>query len=201
VANIIDQAAWDVGILTQRLAGEYYTHMAALHVAADPRAAAFAPPVEAGQSVPILRVPRDDGTHHIFHFSHFLSQVREPELVDDFKKAWLASTLLTIGDALGVNGYFGHAPEAELVRHLRNGIAHKNRFSFHPAVIDSSSGLLKHSAHNRRYQIALSMREYVIDTNLKGSSVLFDYGGPAVILDILTVLGWHLTRSAQGFAP
>jgi hypothetical protein len=144
VTNIIDQAAWDVGILTQRLAGEYYTHMAALHVAADPRAAAFAPPVEAGQSVPILRVPLDDGTHHIFHFSHFLSQVREPELVDDFKKAWLASTLLTIGDALGVNGYFGHAPEAELVRlcvteSLTKTGSHFTRRSSTPAPASSST--------------------------------------------------------------
>jgi hypothetical protein len=33
----------------------------------------------------------------------------------------------------------------------RNGIAHKNRFSFHPKVIDPKSGRLKHPAHNWRY--------------------------------------------------
>ncbi len=31
---IINQVAWDIGRLAQRLMEEYYTHMAALHVAA-----------------------------------------------------------------------------------------------------------------------------------------------------------------------
>jgi hypothetical protein len=199
-SEVSDKAAWDVGILAQRLASEYFTHMAALYVASDPRVVALAPSVEPGQIVPILRVERGDGTHQMFHFTHFLSKVREPLLTEDFKRAWLSSSLLRIGDALGENGYFGHAPEAELIRHLRNGIAHKNRFSFQSKVIDQSSGLLKFPAHNRRYSKALSMREYTIDVHLEGSPVLFDFGGPGVLLDILTALGWHLTRTACGFA-
>jgi len=105
--------AWDVGVLVQRLAGEYYTHMAALHVAADSRAVALAPLVEPGQNVSVLRVPRGDGTDHTFDFNHFLSQVRTPEMVEDFKRAWLASTLLTVGDKLGDHGYYNKAPGAE----------------------------------------------------------------------------------------
>jgi hypothetical protein len=200
---IINQVAWDIGRLAQRLVEEYYTHMAALHVAADPRAAALAPPIESGQAVPILRVPRDDGTHHTFHFSHFLGQVREPQLFEDFKRSWLTSSLLRIGDALGDAHYFNQAPEtepeAELVRHLRNGIAHGNEFSMRGDVIGPKTGRLKFPAHNRRYAKVLGMREYVVDTHLNGTKVLFDYGGPAVILDILQTLGWHLTRTASGF--
>jgi hypothetical protein len=143
---IINQTAWDIGRLAQRLMEEYYTHMAALHVAADPKAAALAPPIEPGQAVPVLRVPRDDGTYHIFHFSHFLDQVREPQLVEDFKRAWLASSLLTIGDALGDSHQYydqapGAEPEAELVRHLRNGVAHGNEFSMRGGVIEQNTGL------------------------------------------------------------
>jgi hypothetical protein len=82
---IINQIAWDIGRLAQRLMEEYYTHMAALHVAGDPRAAAFAPPPEPGQAVSVLHVPRDDGTYHTFRFEHFLGRVREPQLVEDFK--------------------------------------------------------------------------------------------------------------------
>jgi hypothetical protein len=202
VPPIINQAAYDVGVMVQRLAEEYYTHIAALHVAADPRAAAFAAPVESGELVPVLRVPRDDGTRQKFDFHHFLAAVKTPELLEDFKQAWLASSLLRIGDALGENGYFGHAPEAELVRHLRNGIAHKNRFTFKGGnVVDRKSSQLKYPAHNRRYTKALTMREYAIDTHLKGNAVLFDYGGPAAILDILTALGWHLMWSARGVVP
>jgi hypothetical protein len=199
--EIVDQAAWDVGCHAQRLVGDYYTHMAALHVASDPRAANFAPPLRPGQQVPLLDVPRGDGTNHTFHFNHFLKLVRDPQLTGDFKKAWLASSLLTIGDTLGTHNYFGHAPEAELIRHLRNGVAHKNRFAFHPSVIERRSGLLRHPAHNRRYTTVLTMREYTIDTHLQGTEVLFGYGGAAVLLDILTCLGWHLTRTGTGFAP
>jgi hypothetical protein len=200
---IINQVAWDIGRLPQRLMEEYYTHMAALHVAADPRAAALAPPLEPGHAVPVLHVPRDDGTYHTFWFNHFLGQVREPQLVEDFKRAWLASSLLMVGDALGAAHYFNRAPEAEpeaeLVRHLRNGIAHGNNFSMRGDVIDPNTGLLKLPAHNRRYARVLNMREYGVDTHLDRSKVLFDYGGPAAILDILTALGWHLTRTACGF--
>jgi hypothetical protein len=202
--TIIDQTAWEIGRLAQRLVEGYYTHMSALHVAADPRAAAFAPLIEPGQTVPVLRVPRDDGTHHTFHFSHFLDQIKEPHFAEDFNRAWLASSLLRIGDELGAAHYFNQAPEvqpeAELVRHLRNGIAHGNEFSMRGDVVDSKTGLLKLPAHNRRYMKVLSMREYVVDTSSNGGKVLFDYGGPAAILDILVTLGWHLTRTACGFA-
>ena len=198
--SVINKDAWDVGIFVQRLANEYFTHMAALHVASDPRVLEFAPPIEPGQVVPILRVERGDGTRVSFSFSHYLDKVRDTDLTEDFKRAWLSSSLLRIGDALGEHGYFGHAPEAELVRHLRNGVAHHNRFSFHPNVIDKNSGLLRYPAHNRRYCAALSMNEYCIDTHLQNTGVLFDFGGPAAILDILIALGWHLTRTACGYA-
>jgi hypothetical protein len=201
---IINQVAWDIGRLAQRMVGEYYTHMAALHVAADPGATALAPPIEPGQSFPVLHVPRDDGTQHTFLFKHFLDNIREPQLIEDFKRAWLASSLLRVGDELGAHGYFNQSPEAEpeaeLIRHLRNGIAHGNEFSMRGDVIDPKTGCLRLPAHNRRYTKVLSMREYAVDTQLNGNNVLFDYGGPAAILDILTALGWHLTRTACGFA-
>ena len=178
--------------------------MAALHVAADPRAIALAPPVEPGQAAPILRVPRDDGTYHTFHFSHFFEQLKEPQLVEDFKRACLASSLLSVGDELDAANYYRKVPEAEpeaeLVRHLRNGIAHGNKFTIYQKLIDQHTGRLKIPAHNRRYKRVLHMREYVVDAHLNGSNVLFDYGGPAAILDILVTIGWHLTRTACGFA-
>ncbi len=111
---------------------------------------------------------------------------------------------MAVGDALGDAGHFDLVPdaepEAELVRHLRNGVAHGNNFLIRGKVIDPNTSRLKLPAHNRRYAKVLSMREYEVDTHLNGSAVLFDYGGPAAILDILTVLGGHLTRTACGFA-
>lgn len=203
--TIINQTAWEIGILAQRLVAGYYTHMAALYVAADSRAGVLAPGVEPGQMVPVLRVPRDDGTYHVFHFSHFLAEVSNPQLAEDFKRAWLANSLLMLGDKLGEAGYYNRAPdeepEAELVRHLRNGIAHGNKFRMRGKdIVDPKTARLRCPAHNRRYTKALTMREYVVDTDLNGTTVLFDYGGPATVLDILTALGWHLTRTAHGFS-
>ncbi|OXC78250.1 hypothetical protein [Caballeronia sordidicola] len=37
--------------------------------------------------------------------------------------------LLTLGDELGARGYFDRAPILEIVYHLRNGMAHDNRFN------------------------------------------------------------------------
>src|SRR5437667_2750807 len=146
-------------------------------------------PIELVQTLPVLHLPRDDGTYHTCHFSYFLEEIRKPRLVEDFKRAWLASALLMIGDALGdSHRYYNRAPdaepEAELVRHLRNGIAHGNRFFMHADVMNLNTGRLKLPAHNRRYAKVLSMREYVVDTHLNGTKVLFDYGGAAAVLDI-----------------
>jgi hypothetical protein len=44
-------------------------------------------------------------------------------MVDDLDRVWLVGSLLAIGDALMRHCYFDHAPELELLRHLRNGVA------------------------------------------------------------------------------
>src|SRR5205085_11438992 len=54
-------------------------------------------------------------------------------------------TLLTLGDTLAASGYFDHASELELVRHIRNGIAHVNRYNIESR---GAKGLSKRPAHN-----------------------------------------------------
>jgi hypothetical protein len=97
-----------------------------------------------------------------------------------------------VGDALGANGYFGHEPEAEIIRHLRNGIAHGNRFCFDTRVINKATGKLKYPANTSRYAARQVMPVHEVDTTLQGSEVLFVWGGPDAIVDCLTVLGVHL---------
>jgi hypothetical protein len=49
---------------------------------------------------------------------------------------------------------------------------HKNRLHFemkNKKVVDPITGKLRYPAHNRRYTKALTMREYVIDTDLQGA--------------------------------
>jgi hypothetical protein len=79
--------------------------------------------------VPVGHVLRKDGTSHVFHFTHFLAQVgSNPAMVDDLDRVWFVGSLLVIGDALTRHRYFDRAPELELLRHLRNGVAHGNAF-------------------------------------------------------------------------
>jgi len=169
-----------------------------MYVARDRRAESFAPPIEPGQLVPVLRIPRRDGNAMIMWFNHYLALNAEPHTIDEFDRVWLRGALLTAGDLLGQHGYFGHEPEAEIIRHLRNGIAHANRFSFHSNVIDKRSGKLKHPANIFRYSDLQKMPKHEVDTNLDGTEVLWSWGGPDAVIDCLTVLGVHLWNVGYG---
>jgi hypothetical protein len=144
--KIVNQAAVDVATLAQRMVSQFFSHHAALYVARDTRAEKFAPPIEPGQLVPVLKIPRRDGNAMIMPFDHYLAEGRNPETKQDFDRVWLIGALLMVGDALSANRYFGHIPEAEIIRHLRNGVAHRNRFKFDHKdhnVVDKISGKLK----------------------------------------------------------
>ena len=180
------------------MTSQYFSHVAAMYVARDKRAEMFAPPIEPGQSVPILRLPRRDGNDMIMWFNHYLAENMKSETRQDFDRVWLIGALLTVGDALGANGYFNHHPEAEMIRHLRNGIAHGNRFYFDRAVIDKTTGKLKHPANISRWSARQVMPQHEIDTNLQGAEVLWGWGGPDAIIDCLTVLGVHLWHVGHG---
>jgi hypothetical protein len=195
---IVDPAAVEVAKLAQQMTSQYFSHVAAMYVARDKRAQLLAPAIEPGQRVPVLRIPRRDGNAMIMWFNHYLSEGGKPEARDDFDRIWLMGALLKVGDALGENQYFGHAPEAEIIRHLRNGIAHGNRFSFRAPVIHKLSRKLRYPANIFRWAARQSMPRHEIDTHLEGAEVLWGWGGPDAIVDCLTVLGLHLWHIGHG---
>ena len=47
-----NQAAFDIGQMAQRMAEGYFTHVAAIRIATDPRAPVLSPPTEPGKLVP-----------------------------------------------------------------------------------------------------------------------------------------------------
>ena len=49
-------------------------------------------------------------------------------MVEELGRVWLVGALLRTGDALQRHHYFNRAPELELLRHLRNGVARRNVF-------------------------------------------------------------------------
>lgn len=195
---IVNHAAVEVATLAQRMTSLYFSHVAAMYVARDTRAVAFAPAIEAGQHVPILRIPRRNGNAMIMWFNHYLEKNREQGTIEDFDKVWLTGALLAVGDALGANGYFNHDPEAEMIRHLRNGIAHGNRFKFDQRVKANVTGKLKYPANIFRYADRQQMPRHEIDTHLEGKEVMWGWGGPDAAVDCLTVLGVHLWNVGYG---
>jgi hypothetical protein len=196
--KIVNQNAVDVATLTQRMVSQYFSHHASMYVARDPRAQTLGPQIEPGQAGPVLKILRRDGNAMIVSFDYYLAEGLRPKTLEDFDRVWLMGALLMVGDALGANGYFGHIPEAEIIRHLRNGIGHGNRFKFRSEVIDKVTGKLKHPANIFRYAARQGMPVHEVDTNLAGTEVLFVWGGPDAVIDCLTVLGVHLWNVGHG---
>lgn len=167
-------------------------HWAAIRVARDPRAVALSPN---GQIVPVGYVVRKDGTRHVFDFKHYLALAgNHPAMVDDLDRVWLVGALLAIGDALSRHRYFNRAPELELLRHLRNGVAHGNVFR-----IDNPASLIKFPAHNRLAWVRSDTKaEFEITPNLEGQPVLCDFMAPGDVLDLLMSVGLYLIRMGNG---
>jgi hypothetical protein len=190
-----NQAAFDVGRMAWRMYEGYFMHVAAIQVATHPHAAALSPNVEHGQSVPVGYVFRKDGTRHSFHFTEYLARAAsDPAIVDELRRVWLVGALLAIDDALKPQDYFDHAPELELVRHLRNGVAHRNTFR-----IDNLELLAKRPAHNRlAWVMSDTKAEFEITPDLQNQPVLFDFMGPGDILDLLMSVNHHLERIGNG---
>lgn len=190
-----NQAAFETGQLAERMAQGYYAHSAAIAVATRPEAEGLVPEMLPGMTVPLGSVKRKDGTEHAFDFRHFLRlAAASPELTTELPRVWLAGSLLAVGDALSAEDYFDRAPELELVRHLRNGIAHGNRFD-----IRDPQKLSKFPAHNRLAWVKSDKKTvFEITPSLDGQHVLFDYLGPGDVLDILMSVGIYLIRMGNG---
>jgi hypothetical protein len=168
----------------------HYVHSAAITIAAHPDARTLSPPRGPGNPMPVGRVVRKDGTFHTFDFNHYLDQARtDPLIADDLNRVWISGAYLVVGDALARHGYFDRAPELELIRHVRNGIGHGNRFR-----IDDPSKLVKFPAHNRLAKVRGGAVLEIIPS-LQGREVLFDFAGPADLLDVLISVETYLVRT------
>jgi hypothetical protein len=94
----------------------------------------------------------------------------------DFLGSQLMVILSWIGDKLSENGYFDKSPELEFVRHVRNGIAHGNRFNF------------LHGEPRRPARF----RDSEITPALEGTPVLFEFLSTGDVFDLLDYIKEHL---------
>jgi hypothetical protein len=196
VRRVANQAALETGLLAHRMAQGHYVRSAAIAIAAHPDARTLSPSTQSGNPMPVGRVVRKDGTFHTFDFNHYLDQARtNPLMASDLSRVWIGGAYLVVGDALVRHRYFDRAPELELIRHVRNGIGHGNRFR-----IDDPSKLARFPAHNRLAKVR-GGAVLEIAAHLQGREVLFDFAGPADLLDVLMSVEIYLKRMGVGDPP
>jgi hypothetical protein len=186
-----------IGQAAESLGSGYMTFVAALTVASDPRALALAPTTNPGFIVPTGAVSRKDGTEHTYNFRHYLAQAAtNSALIEEFKKVWLGGAILNLGDALAAHKFFDHAPEIEMIYHLRNGIAHGNKFKFD----DGGRRRLKTYPANNSFAFIKGDQSaaFAISTSLAGATVLFDFMEAGDVLDLLMSVGLYLIRMGNG---
>lgn len=202
---ISNQAAFEVGRMAERLAEGYYAYTAVIEVAANPKTKELISKIPEGEAVPVGYVRRSNGTHHVFHFQHYLDQARtNKKMAEDLPRAWLVGSLLQVADALARNDYFDRVPELELVRHLRNGIAHGNSFHFGRGkkLRENLNKLAKHPANNKLAWVRGEPKTtFEIVGALAGQPVLFNFMGPGDVLYLLMSVGVYLIRIGNGEPP
>jgi hypothetical protein len=141
-------------------------------------------------------VQRKDGTTFTFGTQDALvDPVTNKAIAEEFPRVWLTGALLAVGDALKDNDYFDHAPELELVYHLRNGVAHGNRFD-----IRNLTRLTKYPAHNRDAAFHTNTI-FEITPALNRQPVLFDFMDAGDVLDLLFSVALYLDRIGHGESP
>jgi hypothetical protein len=110
-----------------------------------------------------------------------------PLLAPIFERAMIVGALIEAAETLKTpHEYFDHAPDLELIYHLRNGIAHGNRFNIEGNGI---TRLGKYPAFRRiPYHPG---RYHEIDLGLNGKSI-FDFVGAGDVSEILLAAWFHV---------
>jgi hypothetical protein len=154
--------------------------------------------------VPIGSIRRGDGSEIVYDLPHAIEVVgRSAGYRDVYDQLWLAGAVLTLGDALAAEHYFDRGPDLELLRHLRNGIAHGNRFNLR-------KGEPRRPAHftgpDQRFLDGGTTptgqsRFFEITPACQGKAVLFEFMGPGDIVDLLIFVSWRLIRRGNGDPP
>ena len=114
------------------------------------------------------------------------------ELSDDFSKVWISGAIIQAGDMLTNYNYFDRNPLLEMIRHMRNAVAHGNRFR-----IDSKDKLIKFPAHNRGARVSgwHAPTFYEITYELNEREFMGNYMLEGNILDVLLSAGLQLIES------
>jgi hypothetical protein len=180
-----------VADLAEALFTGYAAYLAAYQIVRHPESEAVLREMIAQVPIPgrlpIGLIPRKDGWPAAFEVPSFLREAQEREnFRDDYERAWLVGALLTLNDRLEAEGHFDKAPVIELVRHLRNGVAHGNRFYLRGDEPKLPADL---------------MGDFQITKALNGQPVLFDFMESGDVFVALIAVRDHLRDLASRPVP
>jgi hypothetical protein len=175
-----------IAALADRLREDFLAVHAGMQVALLPNAGDLLPDDGPGWRVPTIRVS-PDGLGTTYHWRHYLQRLAEPEVRDRVDRDISGGGLIRLGDALDAEGYFDRAPILEFVRHLRNAIAHGNRFEITPP-----ERLNKHPAHTGNAPERTDKRTWEITADLHGKPCLFDFIDADGVLTIYYFVATYL---------
>lgn len=182
-------SAEEVGRLARRLTSVLYIQHAALGVLRHPDSSALAPgrKHEVGEAAGL--VLRQDGSSVAYDWQHHVDAARGDEAVAaELERAFVVSALLVLAEQLAKENYFDRAPVLEMVRHLRNGVAHGNAFHFHDPSV-----LVHWPAHTRDAACRSPLgSSFEITADCEGRPVLFDFMAPGDVIDVVASVGSHL---------
>lgn len=175
------------GRLAYRLRFGLYAHAAALDLARDPATMHAALEAAGGAEPTSGVVVTKDGSTRRYDLTYVMELLQsDHDLRTELDQAWCVSSLVLLGDRLAAENYFDRAPVLEMVRHLRNGIAHGNRFT-----IRKPAELRRWPAHTRD-AAGQSSLIFEVTPEIDGSPVLFAYMGVGDVLHLLVSVGTHL---------
>jgi len=184
--------AGKVAQLARDMASGYAAHITASRIAPRLSHKAF---IQLIGDHPTDSVPRKNGPPFTFGTQDtFYDALVRDTIREEFPRIWLTGSLLAVGDALKKHDYFGHPPLLELVRHLRNGIAHGNHFD-----IRFPDELKQVPAHNR--DAAFKHTDFVVTPAHHDQPVLFDFMEAGDVLDLLSSVANHLDELERQESP
>lgn len=184
--------AFALGLSIWQLAQGCYAYEALSLVAKDPKVDIIIPDVPVGEG-PQGKLIRKDGSHHRFDIRHYLNLAKNDAVTKEhIIRSWYFGALVTAGDLLEDKSYFDHQPEFELIYHLRNGVAHGNKFHITPA------GMRRLQSHNAHIRGSDNSEQFKILPVLNGKKILFEFVGPGDVADILMMTAERLKDLERG---
>jgi len=172
--------------LAQRLVAGLLGFHAALTLLEDDRVLALIPPKNPGDIVVEGLLPHlgcDKG--HAYHFTNYLDQIRSEPNRTLIHRLWASNALIRFGEALKQHGYFNRNPCLEMIRHLRNAVAHGERFE-----IRDPQKLAKYPAF-----LTAGLCHWEITPALDGKP-LYDVVSMGDIASVIQHAGIHLNNMA-----